>query len=128
MDRVALAKGLAEILGDDGVLSGEAAECAYDCDAYTVDRSQPTAVALPRNPDETARIVRWCAANGVPFTARGAGTGLSGGALPGMGGVVVSTKRMTRILEINLENPMLKAQADVVNRKLTDAVKAHGLH
>ena len=128
MDRAALVKALAGILGPDGVLAGEAAERAYDCDAYTVERSRPTAVALPRDTDETARLVRWCVANGVPFTARGAGTGLSGGALPGMGGVVVSTKRMTKIVEIDVENRIMKAQAGVVNKKLTDAVRARGLH
>ena len=128
MDRAELSKALRAILGDDGVLAGDAAERAYDCDAYTVDRSRPTAVALPRDTDETARLVRWCAAHDVPFTARGAGTGLSGGALPGLGGVVVSTKRLTRILEIDLPNRALRAQAGVVNRKLTDAVKTHGLH
>ncbi len=128
MDRAALVKGLTEILGPQGVLAGDAAERAYDCDAYTVERSRPTAVALPRDTDETARIVRWCVANGTPFTARGAGTGLSGGALPGLGGVVVSTKRMTAILEIDVENRTMRAQAGVVNKRLTDAVRAHGLH
>ncbi len=128
MDRNALVRGLASVLGPDGVLSGEAAERGYDCDAYTVERSRPTAIALPRDTHETARLVRWCVANGVPFTARGAGTGLSGGALPGMGGVVVSTKRMTKILEIDVENRVLRAQAGVVNKRLTDAVRAHGLH
>src|SRR4051812_33897276 len=128
MDRQALVDGLTAVLGPDGVLSGHAAERAYDCDAYTVERSRPTAVALPKDTEETARLVRWCVANEVPFTARGAGTGLSGGALPGLGGVVVSTKRMTKILEIDLENRVMKAQAGVVNKRLTDAVRTHGLH
>ena len=128
MDRATLVRELTALLGADGVLAGDAAERAYDCDAYTVDRSRPTAVALPKSTEETARLVRWCAANGIPFTARGAGTGLSGGALPGAGGVVVSTKRMKAILEIDLPNRAMRAQAGVVNKKLTDAVRAHGLH
>lgn len=128
MDRQALVKGLESVLGPEGVLAGEAAERAYDCDAYTVEKSRPTAVALPKDTEEVARLVRWCVANGVPFTARGAGTGLSGGALPGLGGVVVSTKRMTKILEIDLENRVLRAQAGVVNKRLSDAVHSAGLH
>lgn len=128
MDRKALADGLIGLLGPDGVLAGEAAERAYDCDAYTVDRSRPTAVALPRDTAEVAVVVRWCVEHGVPFTARGAGTGLSGGALPGLGGVLISTKKMVRILDIDLENRVMRAQAGVVNKKLTDAVRGHGLH
>ncbi len=123
-----LAERLGEILGADGVLSGPAAERAYDCDAYTVDRSRPTAVVLPKTTEEVAAVVRWCAAEGVPFTARGAGTGLSGGALPALGGVVVSTKRLTRILRVEPENRCLLAEAGVTNRRLSLAVEAHGLH
>ena len=128
MDRATLVRELTGLLGPEGVLAGDAAERAYDCDAYTVDRSRPTAVALPTSTQETAKLVRWCVANGIPFTARGAGTGLSGGALPGAGGVVVSTKRMKAILEIDFANRAMRAQAGVVNKKLTDAVRAHGLH
>jgi len=128
MDRDVLVKGLISVLGAESVLAGDAAERAYDCDAYTVEKSPPTAVAFPHDTEETARLVRWCIANVVPFTARGAGTGLSGGALPGLGGVVVSTKRMTKILEIDLENRVMKAQAGAVNKKLSDLVKDAGLH
>ena len=76
------------ILSPEQVLSGPASQRAYDCDAYTVDRSKPTAIVLPETTDEVAKVVRWCVANDVPFTGRGAGTGLSGGALPALGGVV----------------------------------------
>ena len=84
--------GLIQILGEEGVLQGNAAQRAYDCDAYTVDRNKPGIVVLPRSTEEVARIVQWCARHEVPFTARGAGTGLSGGVLPALGGVVISTK------------------------------------
>ena len=123
-----LARSLRDLLGAEGVLSGPAAERAYDCDAYTVDRSRPTAVALPKSTEEVAAVVRRCVAEGVPFTARGAGTGLSGGALPALGGVVVSTKRLTRIVRVEPENRCLLAEAGVTNRKLSQAVEAHGLH
>src|SRR5258707_8807517 len=103
MDEAQMANELSAILGDEHVLSGPSAQRAYDCDAYTVDRSKPSCVALPASTEEVAKVVRWCNVNQIPFTARGAGTGLSGGALAALGGVIVSTKRMTKILEIDLE-------------------------
>lgn len=128
MDNATLVTALIGILGAESVLHGAAAERAYDCDAYTVDRSKPTAVVLPRNTEEVARVVRWCHENQVPFTARGAGTGLSGGVLPALGGVVISSKRLNQILEIDLPNRMMRAQAGVPNKRLSDAVRADGLH
>ena len=128
MTEADLVRGLTDLLGAEKVLNGAAAQRAYDCDAYTVDRAKPTAVVLPANTDEVAAIVRWCNENGQPFTARGAGTGLSGGVLPALGGVVVSTKKLTQILEIDVENRVMLAQAGVPNKRLSDAVKAHGLH
>jgi glycolate oxidase len=123
-----MVRELQRLLGSDAVLSGPAAERGYDCDAYTVDRSKPSAVVLPRSTEEVASVVRWCVANSVPFTARGAGTGLSGGALPALGGVVISTKKLNRILEIDVENQCLLAQAGAVNRRLSDVVRSYGLH
>jgi len=120
--------GLRSVLRDDQILSGSAASRAYDCDAYTVDRSKPSVIVLPETTSEVAAVVRWCVAHSVPFTARGAGTGLSGGAMPALGGVVLSTKRMNRILEIDLENRCLHAQTGIANRRITDAVKDKGLH
>lgn len=128
MDNASLVHGLVGLLGERAVLHGAAAERAYDCDAYTVDRSKPTAVVLPKTTEEVAAIVRWCNQNQIPFTARGAGTGLSGGVLPAFGGVVISTKRMTAILEIDVKNRALKAQAGIPNKRLSDAVKKDGLH
>lgn len=123
-----MTRQLSAILSPDRVLAGPAAQRAYDCDAYTVEKSKPTAVVLPDSTEEVARIVRWCNENDVPFTGRGAGTGLSGGALPALGGVVIATKRMTALLEIDIANRCLKAQAGAVNRRISDAVREHGLH
>lgn len=123
-----VAAELIAILDTNRVLSGPSVSRAYDCDAYTVDRSAPQFVVLPESTDEVQKVVRWCLANEVPFTPRGAGTGLSGGALPAKGGVVISTKRLTQILEIDLENRCLKAQAGTPNKRISDAVAEHGLH
>ena len=119
---------LSRLIGPEWVLSGAAAERAYDSDAYTVDRSAPVAIALPQNTAEVAETVRYCAAHSIPYTARGAGTGLSGGVLPALGGVVISTKRLTAILQIDLANRAMRAQSGVANKKLSDAVKHAGLH
>ena len=116
------------ILNPDQILSGPAASRGYDCDAYTVDRSKPSVIVLPESTLQVAEVVKWCVAHSVPFTARGAGTGLSGGAMPALGGVVISTKRLTRILEIDIENRCMRAQTGIANRRLTDAVKDYGLH
>lgn len=120
--------GLNTILRDDQILSGSAATRAYDCDAYTVEKSKPSVIVLPESTKEVAAIVRWCAASSVPFTSRGAGTGLSGGAMPALGGVVISTKQMNRILEIDIPNRCLRAQTGIANRRISEAVRAEGLH
>lgn len=127
-DAEALKGDLSGILSPGQVLSGSAVERAYDCDAYTVDRSRPKVVVLPESTSDVQAVVRYCRAHDVPYTPRGAGTGLSGGALAALGGVVISTKRLTRILEIDIENRRMHAQAGVVNRNITKAVEAHGLH
>ncbi|MBL8086869.1 MAG: FAD-binding protein [Chthonomonas sp.] len=124
----ALVDAMARLLRADQVLAGAAQERAYDCDAYTVDRSAPSVVVLPESTEEVAAIVRWCVENEQPYTPRGAGTGLSGGTMPALGGVVISLKRMNRILEIELPNRRLNAQAGIANAKITAAVKADGLH
>ncbi len=128
MDEALLQREMSRLVGRDHVLAGPGVQRAYDCDAYTVERSKPTCVVLPADTAEVAKVVRWCVANQIPFTARGAGTGLSGGVLPALGGVVVSTKRMTSIVEIDIENRCLLAQAGIANKRISDAVAQHGLH
>lgn len=123
-----MAQELGKILSPDRVRTGASYSRAYDCDAYTVDRSAPAVIVLPESTSEVAAIVKWCVANSVPFTPRGAGTGLSGGAMPALGGVVVSTKRLTKIIEIDIENRCLKAEAGIPNKRLSDAVAEHGFH
>lgn len=119
---------LARLLGEAKVLSGPSISRAYDCDAYTVDRYKPEVVVLPESTLEVQKVVRWCVQKNVPYTPRGAGTGLSGGALPALGGVVISTKKLTKILEIDIDNRCLKAQAGIANKKISDAVAEHRLH
>lgn len=119
---------LKRLLRADQVLEGPAAERAYDSDAYTVDRSKPTVIVLPESTEEVAAVVKWCNQHQVPFTARGAGTGLSGGAMPALGGVVISTKRLNKIFEIDIPNRALHAGAGIANKRISDAVASEGLH
>lgn len=116
------------ILDPGRVLEGASIERAYDCDAYTIDKSPPSAVVLPVSTEEVRDVVGYCIEKGVPFTPRGAGTGLSGGALPALGGVVIASKRMTQILSIDIPNRRMTAQTGAVNKRLSEAVAHAGLH
>src|SRR5580698_2622178 len=98
----------------------------YECDGLTNFRVMPGAVVLPRSAEQVQAVVRVCARHGIPFVARGAGTGLSGGALPAQGGIVISFARMNRILEIDIPNQRVVVEPGVINSHVTDAVAAHG--
>lgn len=123
-----LTRGLDRLLPPDRIMQGLAVARVYNADAYTVERHAPTAVVLPTSTAEVQQIVRFCAAEGIPFTARGAGTGLSGGAMPALGGVVISTKKMTSFLEIRPKDRAMRVQTGAVNQKVSQAVAGHGLH
>ena len=82
----------------------------YECDGSTAFKSVPDAVVLPRSTEEVAAVVRLCDRADVPFLARGAGTGLSGGATPREGGLVIALTRMNRLLELDLENRVALCQ------------------
>ena len=123
-----LAEELVRIVGDDAVITDPARLMVYESDGLTAYRYPPRAVVLPRDGDETARVVRAITAERVPFVARGSGTGLSGGALAVDGAVVVCTARMNRILELDLHNRRARIQPGVVNAHLTAATRPHGLY
>jgi len=124
----ALTQDLSQWLQPDQILTSPAARRGYDCDAYVVDRFPPAIILLPTSTDEISNVVKYCHKNSIPFTARGAGTGLSGGALPALGGILISTKRMTKILRVEPENQILEAQAGATNKSLSDACLQYGLH
>src|SRR5580698_5254498 len=98
----------------------------YECDGLTNFRTMPGAVVLPRSTEQVQAVVRICARHRIPFVARGSGTGLSGGALPAAGGIVISFARMNRILEIDIPNQRVVVEPGVINSHVTDAVAAHG--
>ncbi|HVX95626.1 MAG TPA: FAD-linked oxidase C-terminal domain-containing protein [Polyangia bacterium] len=99
----------------------------YECDAQRFDRGQPLAIVFPETTDEVSAAVKACASRGVPFLARGAGTGLSGGAVA-RGSVLISTARMNAIHEVDVANRLAWVGPGVVNAALSRAVARHGLH
>lgn len=123
-----LERELIAIVGREAVLTTETELRAYDCDAYTPEKRYPDAVVLPETTEQVSRIVKLCNRLSVPFTPRGAGTGLSGGATAVVGGVIISTTRLNKILSADIVNRRMVAQAGCVNVYLTKAVKAEGLH
>jgi glycolate oxidase subunit GlcD len=122
-----LLAALREIVGAEGLLARPEDLLVYEADGLTVHGALPSAVVLPRDKLEVARVVRACRAHGVPFVPRGAGTGLSGGAIALDSGVVIECSRMNRILRIDPENRVAVVEPGVVNAELSKAVARHGL-
>jgi glycolate oxidase subunit GlcD len=116
-----LLAALEGIVGREGCLSRPEELLVYECDALTLHGARPSAVVFPRATSEVAAVVRACREAGVPFVARGAGTGLSGGSVALDDGVVVECSRMNAILELDAENRLAIVQPGVVNADLSRA-------
>ncbi|MDA3626524.1 FAD-linked oxidase C-terminal domain-containing protein [Saccharopolyspora oryzae] len=100
----------------------------YECDGLASHRVVPAVVVLPETAEQVRDVVRICAEHGVPFVARGSGTGLSGGALPHASGVLIVTAKMRRILEIDLANERAVVEPGVINLDVTRAVSGQGYY
>jgi glycolate oxidase subunit GlcD len=122
-----LIEAFISIVGDDGCLSRPEDLLVYECDGLTLHTAQPTAVVFPRSTDDVVRIVKACRRFRTPFVPRGAGTGLSGGAIANEGAVVVECSRMNRILEVNAEDRYAVVEPGVVNADLSKAALPSGL-
>jgi glycolate oxidase len=125
---VSLIADLRRAVGPEHVITDATALRTYESDGLTGYRAQPLAVALPGSTDQVVAAVRTCAEHGVPFVARGAGTGLSGGAVPVAEGIVIGLARMRRILDIDVANRRVRLQPGVTNLEVTAAVAGHGLY
>jgi glycolate dehydrogenase FAD-linked subunit len=123
-----LLEELVRIVGPDGLAHGSAELMVYECDGYTLERSRPELVVLPGSSEEVAAVVKMLHRRDVRFVPRGAGTGLSGGCLPVGAPVMIGMSRMTRILEVDVENRTARVEAGVVNRDVSARVAAHGLY
>src|ERR1700733_986425 len=116
---------IVELVGPRGYLDRPEDLLLYEYDG-SVDKARPELVVFPRTTEEVAAIVKITAQHDVPIVGRGAGTGLSGGAIPRAGGVIIGFSRMNRILEIDIENERAVLQPGVVNLDITLAVQAQG--
>ncbi|NRQ34254.1 FAD-binding protein [Nonomuraea sp. NN258] len=123
-----LTAALRTLLPADSVITDPVRLRTYECDGLTNHRATPGVVVLPETAEQIARIVRVCNDFGVPFVARGSGTGLSGGALPHEDGVLIVTSRMRRILEIDLPNRRAVVEPGVTNLAITEAVRDQGYY
>jgi glycolate oxidase len=122
-------KNLAEFVsGVSSILYHKEDLLAYDSDGFTLHRHLPKAVVFPKDTEEVAALVKYCSDNHLPFLARGAGTGLSGGAIPLNEEVIISLVRMKKLLSVDLENRRAVVQPGFVNLKLTNSISDKGYY
>jgi glycolate oxidase len=114
---------LRAIVGERGLITSPQELHTYECDGLTNFRVMPQAVLLPSSAEQVQAILRVCHRERTPFVARGAGTGLSGGALPVENGIVISLARMNRILEVDLPNARVVVEPGVINLDITSRVQ-----
>ena len=119
---------LAAILPAASVLSREEDTRPYECDGLSAYRQLPMVVALPANEAEVAAVLRLCHELKVPVVARGAGTGLSGGALPMGDGVLLSLARMKKIIALDPLARVARVQPGVRNAAISEAAAPYGLY
>ncbi len=116
------------ILGKNGVIQRREELLVYECDGLTSYKQRPAVVVLPRTTEQVAALVKVCDRHQVPFIARGAGTGLSGGALPIENSVLIVTALMQKILAVDLANQRVVVQPGVINNWVTQAVSGAGFY
>lgn len=116
------------LLGNESVIVDPASLRVYECDALSAYRHLPELVVLPETVEQVQAILALCDESRMPVVARGAGTGLAGGALPVTGGIVLGLSKMNKILKIDLANRCATLQPGVRNLAISDAVRVHGLY
>ena len=117
---------LRAIVGDGGLVLTTEGRMTYECDMHTFYKGAPDAVALPTRADQVQALVRLCRRARVPLVPRGSGTGLIGGAMAAHGGVMVSTTRMTSVLDVDYANRSATVQPGLINLWLTNEVRERG--
>ena len=127
-DWTPIVQALEAALGKDAVVRRKEELLVYECDGLTSYRQRPPVVVLPRTTEQVAAAVKVCDRFNVPFVTRGAGTGLSGGALPLEDAVLIVTATMRQILEVDLENQRVVVQPGVINNWVTQAVSGAGFY
>src|SRR5499426_4658515 len=123
-----LRRELENLVGKGGVLSEPDELLVYESDGLTLFRALADFVVFPSSAEQVAAVVKLAGREGLPFVARGAGTGLSGGCLPAEGGIVLSLMRMNRVLEVDYENQIAIVEPGLVNLHLSWAVGPQGFY
>ena len=126
--RDALVAALRGVLAEEGVIWSDNELKAYECDGLTAYRQVPLVVALPEDTRQVSRVLRICSEHGAKVVPRGAGTSLSGGALPLADGVLLGLGKFNRILEIDYENRCAVVQPGVSNMAISEAVADEGFY
>ncbi|HTI68063.1 MAG TPA: FAD-linked oxidase C-terminal domain-containing protein [Caulobacteraceae bacterium] len=127
-DRRRIARDLRRLLVSGALIEEEDERRAYESDGLTAYRAMPLLVALPATTAEVAAVLRYCHDKGIKIVPRGAGTSLSGGALPLEDGITLGLRKLSRILEIDLPNRCAVVQPGVTNLAITRAVEADGFY
>src|SRR5947207_5348832 len=124
----ALLSELERILGPKGVVATQEGRMAYECDMLTFYKGAPDVVVLPETTEQVVELVRFCRREHVALVPRGSGTGLIGGAMAPVVVVMVSLKRMNRILELDFPNRCATVQPGLINLWLSQATREHGYY
>jgi glycolate oxidase len=119
---------LTAVVGKKGVIQRKEELITYECDGLTSYRQRPALVILPKTTDQVAAAVKICDEHNIAWIARGAGTGLSGGALPVENCVLIVTTLMSQILKVDLDNHQVVVQPGVINNWVTQAVSGAGFY
>jgi glycolate oxidase len=117
---------LRRLLGAEAIIADEVGRRAYETDALTAYRRLPLVVVLPSTTEEVASVLRYCHQYGIKVVARGAGTSLSGGALPAEDAVLIAVSRMNRVLDIDYVNRVARVEVGITNLAISETVKAAG--
>ncbi len=119
---------LRAIVGADAVVEGRSSLKVYECDGYTLAKAAPELVVLPGTTTQASEVIKLLAARQIPFVPRGAGTGVSGGCLPGDAQVMIGTSRMRAVRSLDFANRVAEIEAGVVNLEVTRAVEGRGFY
>jgi glycolate oxidase len=124
----AIVAALQRIVGPGNLLAAPEDKLVYECDGLTMFKAAPDVVVFPTSTEQVAAVVRFAQREGIPFVARGGGTGLSGGAVAVEGGIMIALTKLNQIVNIDLDNQRAVVQPGVVNLWITQAVAAQGYY
>ncbi|HEV7384038.1 MAG TPA: FAD-binding protein, partial [Phenylobacterium sp.] len=124
--KAGIVRALKRLVPGEGVIGEPAGLVPFQSDGLSAYRQTPLAVVLPETVAQVSAVLAWCQANGVKVVPRGAGTSLSGGALPLQDGIVLGMAKFNRIVEVDYANRCAVVQPGVTNLAISDAVEADG--